>query len=314
MENNLSLIEIQGYTLPVIEFNEKVIIEEIEKITRKFENLIFTPETAKECNQSITELNKMYKSVDEFRIKYKKIIIVPVDKFENKCNMIKEYIEKPLASLKKQANDFKKLRMIEKEKVVDLMLKDFKESSHLSEKFWNQIVCNNKWLNDSFSKSDISKEIVAQINHLIIMQKQEEEKISFIKTQIEILNEKYELIMPLVLENLFYLLDDDLSTISITLHEVAGRQKENEMLSMEKVLEKEREDIKKEAVAEERINNAKCVKNLSDTIANILPEESETNAKVSTYLLKITGTKEQNVALKKYLELAGMTFERVMVK
>lgn len=318
---------------PEINFNDKEISMYLDGLLEQYEGLIFTDETVKDCKATVTELNKMIKSVDAFRLKYKKEYSEPIAAFEMKCKTLIAQIEGVQTPLKEQADNFEIKRRTDRRVEVEGYIKEALDIVRLEAKWANQVECREEWLNVSLSNSKCKQAIMAEIQKLESEQKSYYDKMEVVKTKSELYSMKFGLEVALIPENFYHLLDNyDGPAIDAKIYEIAEKTKANEQAAFERIkaqaeekakIEAQQEILKAQQEAQQEVLKAQLEakqeteKQLADiaavveSVQEFIPLVAEPEVKRHTVTLQINATKQQMDALKAYMDASGITYERI---
>lgn len=289
---------------PEVLFNEQEISNYLSGILESYEGLVFTDDTVKYCKATVTELNKMIKAVDGFRLKYKKELLEPITAFENKCKMLIAQIEGVQEPLKLQADNFEIKRKAERRTEVEGYIAEVLEIVKLEEKWASRLTLKDEWLNVSLSNSKCKKAIVDEAEKLQAEQKSYYDKKEVVNTKSELYSMKFGLEIPLIPENFYHLLDNfDGVEIDRRIYEIAEKTKANEVAAIER--------IQRQAEEKARIEATQQVAEIVEQVQVFIPVEHETQEKTFSVTLKIKATKSQMDSLKAYMDASGIEYGRV---
>lgn len=236
-----------------------------------YSKLVFTPEQYDEAKDERAGINKIVKSIADYRkniiAEYKK----PIDLFETTAKetekILKETADFVDVQVKKFENEEKDKKKIEIQKIFDNTVEELKDIISLEKIF------DDKWLNKGSKLTSIETEI--------------KEKLASIRSglnAIEELHSEFEL----ELKNT-YLQDFDLSKAIV---------KNNQLKEQKEILSKVEE--KKEEIVQEKVETM-LTKEIKEDITD----------PILTYTLRITGTLSKQKALRDFLELNKMKFQKI---
>lgn len=236
-----------------------------------YSTLVFTDDQLQDAKSERASINKVVKKIADYR-----------------KSIIAEF-KKPIETFEQTAKETEKI-LKETADFVDIQVKNFEnkekeeKKQHIEEIFIQQVeelkgivglekIFDEKWLNKTTKLATVEQEIVSKLDNLRQGLK-----------AIEELHSEYEL----ELKNT-YLQDFDLAN---------AIYKNNQLQEQKKALEKVAEV--KETIVQEKVET-------------MLKEETKEEAlePTLTYTLKITGTLSKQKALKEFLELNKMAYERV---
>ncbi len=308
--NNIEL-KVLEVKAPEVLFNDCEISVYLDRLLEKYKGLIFTDEMAKECKNTVTELNKLIKSVDSFRLKYKKELLSPISEFETKCKSLVEKIQNVQEPLKLQSEEFERKRKEERKKEVLIFIEEAFKITALQEKWREKLNFKEEWLNFSLSNSKCKQSIMIDVERLLSEQKSYYDKLEVINTKTELYSLKFGLEIPLIPENFYYMLDNyEGYEIDNKIYQIAEKNKEMQDIALEKIKKQAEENAQKE-IDKIRIEEQQNVSNVMESIQAFIPLESEVIEKKHTLNLKLVATKNQFKALKEYLEASGIEYSKI---
>lgn len=233
--------------------------------------LVFNDDQLKEAKDERASINKLVKSIADYRKNIVAEFKKPIEQFETTAKetekILKETSDFVDVQVKNFENKEKEKKREEIEKIYNTQIEELKDVISINQLF------NDKWLNRGTTLQSIEDEI--------------KNKLASIRSglkAIEELHSEFEL----EIKNT-YLQDFDLSKAII---------KNNQLKEQKERLSKVEE--KKEEIAQEKVET-------------MLKEEAKEDISdpMLTYTLKITAPLSKQQALRKFLELNKMTFEKV---
>ena len=233
--------------------------------------LVFNDDQLKEAKDERASINKLVKSIADYRKNIVAEFKKPIEQFEATAKetekILKETSDFVDVQVKKFENKEKEKKREEIEKIYNTQIEELKDVISINQLF------NDKWLNKGTTLQSIEDEMKSKLAGIR----------SGLKA-IEELHSEFEL----EIKNT-YLQDFDLSKAII---------KNNQLKEQKKRLSKVEE--KKEEIAQEKVET-------------MLKEETKEDISdpMLTYTLKITAPLSKQQALRKFLELNKMTFEKV---
>lgn len=319
---NLVDLKILDVRQPEVFFNDKEIEYYLDGLLTKYEGLVFTEEMAKECKATVAELNKMVKSVDAFRLKYKKELSEPIVEFENKCKSLISQIDSVQGPLKAQTDNFEIKRRAQRRVEIDGFVDEVLLIVPLEEKWSSQLNVKDEWLNSSLSNSKAKQAIFADAQKLAADQKSYYDKMEVIITKCELYSMKFGLSVPLIPDNFYYLLDNyEGPEIDSKIYGIAEKTKERETEAIEKIrAEAEKKAAKQAEVEIEKVKAdaqtqvdeiVQAAAQAIEQVQEFIPVESDVMEKLLTVTLRITGTKGQLEVLKSYMTTYNIEFEKL---
>lgn len=233
--------------------------------------LVFNDDQLKEAKDERASINKLVKSIADYRKNIVAEFKKPIEQFETTAKetekILKETSDFVDVQVKKFENKEKEKKREEIEKIYNTQIEELKDVISINQLF------NDKWLNKGTTLQSIEDEMKSKLAGIR----------SGLKA-IEELHSEFEL----EIKNT-YLQDFDLSKAII---------KNNQLKEQKERLSKVEE--KKEEIAQEKVET-------------MLKEETKEDISdpMLTYTLKITAPLSKQQALRKFLELNKMTFEKV---
>lgn len=233
--------------------------------------LVFNDDQLKEAKDERASINKLVKSIADYRKNIVAEFKKPIEQFETTAKetekILKETSDFVDVQVKNFENKEKEKKREEIEKIYNTQIEELKDVISINQLF------NDKWLNKGTTLQSIEDEIKSKLAGIR----------SGLKA-IEELHSEFEL----EIKNT-YLQDFDLSKAII---------KNNQLKEQKERLSKVEE--KKEEIAQEKVET-------------MLKEEvkDDISDPMLTYTLKITAPLSKQQALRKFLELNKMTFEKV---
>lgn len=273
-EQDLELI-VSKQELGILETNAKSILEKVKETLPNYDSKNYDEKNIDKAINDRALLNKTSKALNSKRIEIEKQFMQPFENFKSiikeTTDLINEASSKIDGIVKDVENKVKAKKRTEIKNIFN------KYIGELSQVLSIEKIFNDKWLNKTYKLDLIEKEI--------------EEKINTIRNDllaIGNLNSKYEV----ELKN-DYLINFNLSEV-IT--------KNNELIKKEELL-KTQQEISQKVVEDQKQEQMK-------KMANTKVEEKVIDPFL-TYTLKITGRTSQMIALKKFLEVNEMKYEKI---
>lgn len=234
--------------------------------------LVFNDDQLKEAKDERASINKLVKSIADYRKNIVAEFKKPIEQFETTAKetekILKETSDFVDVQVKNFENKEKEKKREEIEKIYNAQIEELKDVISINQLF------NDKWLNKGTTLQSIEDEIKSRLDDIR----------SGLKA-IEELHSEFEL----EIKNT-YLQDFDLSKAII---------KNNQLKEQKERLSKVEE--KKEEIVQEKVETM-LKKEVKEDISD----------PILTYTLKITAPLSKQQALRKFLELNKMTFEKVV--
>lgn len=308
---------------PEVLFNEQEIGNYLAGILEKYDGLVFTDDTVKDCKATVTELNKMIKSVDAFRLKYKKELSEPITEFEKKCKTLIAQIEDVQEPLKLQAENFEIKRRADRKAEVEGFIAEVLDIVKLEPKYSDKLILKDEWLNISLTNPKVKKAIMDEAQILLSEQKSYYDKLELVATKCEVFSLRLGLKIPLTPDSFYYMLDThDGPAIEERIKTVAERQAETEKEAIERI--RREEEAKAQAIAqaqakaeieqvkaesEVRVAEAlEVASTVAQSVEQFIPVEKQAKDPIYKANYTVRGSKAQLEALVNYMTASGIEF------
>ncbi|MGN0348202.1 MAG: DUF1351 domain-containing protein [Roseburia sp.] len=102
----------------VIGFNFDEIREKLEAEMQIYRSMVFTEDTKKEAKETVAELRKLKKSVEDKRKEVKASFMAPYTEFESMVKELNALIDEPITFISTQVDAFEKKRLDEKRELI----------------------------------------------------------------------------------------------------------------------------------------------------------------------------------------------------
>lgn len=306
---------------PEVMFNEQEISNYLSGVLETYDGLVFTDETVKDCKTTVTDLNKMIKSVEDFRKKYKKDLSEPIVAFEDQCKRLVTQIESVQLPLKLQYENFEQKRKDERRIEVQGFIDEVVTLLSIEQKYADKLVLKEEWLNSSLSNPKCKKAIAEDGEKLLAEQKSYYDKLELIATKCEVYSLRLALQIPLTPDSFYYMLDThDGPAIESRIATVAERQAENEKAAIELI--RKQEEAKAQAQAQAEIEKVKVeaqaqvtealevAAEVAQSVEKFVPVEKQENEKTYKAEFIVRGSKSQLEALVEYMTASGIQFTK----
>lgn len=141
----------------VISTNFETVEAEIKTAMEDYKNYVVTEDSIKVAKKDLAELRKKKTEIDDARKQVKREWEKPLKEFEERCKKLTALVDEPINLINKQLNLFEEERKSEKkERCIEI----FNESvGKLADYLKFEKVYNDKWLNVSYSETDIRYDI-----------------------------------------------------------------------------------------------------------------------------------------------------------
>lgn len=262
----------------------------IEQEVAKYDNLIIAyddKKTIKAGKDSRAELNKVSKSIDDFRKQYKKQYNEPLAKFEAKMNELKAIVDEAVIKIKKPLDEVEELQKEERRKKVQALIDELSDGY--------DIVFDNKWLNATAKEVDIRIAIVTQVDEAKEKERIREANVKMIKTFAEDLGQNPDAWVAMV---------DYENTADIYEKMKAAKQREEEKQKAYEALQKRNEEALAEV--EQPVVVEEAEKTPNEEYAEFLFGEFMPQDVEKTYNVTLTLTETQKEQLMSFCKLADI--------
>lgn len=245
------------------------------ELKKYYSSLIFSEEQINEAKEERANINKMIKKISDYRKSIIEEFKKPISNFEMNAKECEKILKETAEYVDNQVKSFedkeKEIRFNNAKEIYNNLIEELKEVVPFEKVF------NDKWLNKGSWKGNKSTLIEDEINSI-------KETIRGGFKVIEGLNSEFEL----ELKSLYL--------VNYSLEEVLNKKSE---------LEKNKELFINTQNAKKEIEKEKIEEMLTNEV-----KEDETDP-IMTYTLKITGPLSKQKALKQFLELNEMKYERL---
>lgn len=274
-----SLEPIQNFVLTA-NFDE--VKAQLRELMQPYEKLVISEDDMAEAKNILARIRKVKTGIDEYRKSIKKEYSAPLAAFEERVKDVISVCTESESNLSEQINKFDRKRREEKFAALEQFFND--NVGSMAEFLTFDQIRNDRWGNATFSMDDAQAEIAKAMDMC-------EDGVNAIRS----LGSPFEA---------------SLLNAYRKNHDLAGAMKLNGELTEQK----RRDDERKAAIeAAKTVPQRKEVEEVQRIAKpEPKPEPPIVDAdKLYTVTLKIHGTQEQLVALRKYLDDAGMTFQSV---
>ena len=271
----MEILKVENLTLGELTTNALKIKEEIKNKLEDYKAENYDINSIDKAKEDKAMLNRTAKKLNDERIKLEKEFMKPFDEFKTVVKEITEMIKDSSSKIDEIVKEVENKDKEEKKKAILVIFES--EVKELKDVLKFEKVFDERYLNKTFKIEDVEKDLISKL-----------EKIRNDLITISELHSKYEI----ELKN-DYLNNFDLGMII---------RKNSELIQREEALKNQVEETKK--VIEEQ--KEEKMQEMAETIVEIKEEEP-----VLTFTLKITGKKNQLLALRKFIETNGMSYEKV---
>lgn len=275
MEEQKLELKVENLTLGELTTNALKIKEEIKNKLEDYKAENYDINSIDKAKEDKAMLNRTAKKLNDERIKLEKEFMKQFDEFKTVVKDITEMIKDSSSKIDEIVKEVENKDKEEKKKAILVIFES--EVKELKDVLKFEKVFDERYLNKTFKIEDVEKDLISKLG-----------QIRNDLLTISELHSKYEI----ELKN-DYLNNFDLGMVI---------RKNSELIQREETLKNQVEETKK--VIEEQ--KEEKMQEMSETIVEVKEEEP-----VLTFTLKITGKKNQLIALRKFIETNGMTYEKV---
>jgi hypothetical protein len=172
--------------LPVIKTNFEDVKASLQESIKKYEGIIVTEESLKDCKATQKDLSKVRRTIDDYRKTVKKEVLAPVTEFENQCKELEKLIADVEKPIKEGINVFdNKVREEKKAKAAEI-IQDVITRFELKEKYSSQLTILDKYFNLTGSIKAIKEDVEVRTTELKSLQDAEEREKEQLKNSINV--------------------------------------------------------------------------------------------------------------------------------
>lgn len=275
MEETKLDLKVENLTLGELTTNALIIKDTIKNKLEDYKAENYDINSIDKAKEDKAMLNRTAKKLNDERIKLEKEFMKPFDEFKTVVKEITEMIKESSSKIDEIVKEVENKDKEEKKKAILVIFEsEVKELKDIV-KFEN--IFDERYLNKTFKIEDVEKDITSKL-----------EQIRNDLITISELHSKYEI----ELKN-DYLKHFDLGLII---------RKNSELMQKEELLKNQTSETEKiiEEAKEEKMQK------MSEQVVETKEEEP-----ILTFALKITGKKNQLIALRKFIEINGMSYEKI---
>lgn len=200
-------------------WNNEEVKNYLISVTERYKNLVVTDENEQDMNKVLTEIKHLRTSISKFRTNVNRKLKEPITIFDKQIAEllgVVANVENPLVD---------QLDVYEQKRITKLKLNiitEIENKAHvagLKGEIFKQFVHDNKWLNKTAKWSETTISIDKEINRLVCIQKEDEERKKLIaeryemaKEYVTMANEKYHLQTPMQLN----ILQQEFAELTVT--------------------------------------------------------------------------------------------------
>ena len=145
----------------VIGFNFEEIKTQLEAEMKIYKGMVFTEDSKKEAKETVANLRKLKKSVEDKRKEVKNSYMIPYTEFENKVKELNQLIDEPINFINTQVEEFEKKRLEEKRQLIRQIYAE--NIGDMEEYLPLEKIYNPKWENATTNKKAIVDDIATHV-------------------------------------------------------------------------------------------------------------------------------------------------------
>lgn len=275
MEETKLDLKVENLTLGELTTNALIIKETIKNKLEDYKAENYDINSIDKAKEDKAMLNRTAKKLNDERIRLEKEFMKPFDEFKTVVKEITEMIKESSSKIDEIVKEVENKDKEEKKKAILVIFES--EVKELKDIVNFENIFDERYLNKTFKIEDVEKDITSKL-----------EQIRNDLITISELHSKYEI----ELKN-DYLKHFDLGLII---------RKNSELMQREELLKNQTSETEKiiEEAKEEKMQK------MSEQVV-----ESKEEEPTLTFTLKITGKKNQLIALRKFIEVNGMSYEKI---
>ena len=259
-------------TPAVVTFNYDEIDAQLDVTLKKYDGLVFTEETLKECKKTLSELKKGQKSLSDFRIKTKKLLTEDITKFEGQCKKLSDKFDTVIDPISVQADAFEVTRKEDKRIAIQMIIDTLMDERSLEDKYSDQLVIIDGMLNKGPTIKSITADLTKEADVLLSQQNMEIANIELIKSKVELAIATYG--VPLLDTQYVTMLEySNVTEITkLIMDDAEALKKRNEEIELQKVIKAEKLEAERvaaevrKAEREETLKKAKADREMNERI------------------------------------------------
>ena len=284
-----------------IDFNYEQAEQYLESLIGDMKGWVIQEADLTFAKDTLADLNKLSKNVEDFRKKNKKEMEKPIKEFEAKCKLLVDKINEVYSPLKLQYEGFEEQRKAKKKVEVMALIEEVRAKSDLPEKYSSRIVFNESYLNKTISIKQVEQDLYKQATNALADYKQDMQAELFIKALCEKTDHKYNLSVNLDYKNFTHLTIEEAELVI----DQAGQRaalKEKEAVERIKAEEERKAKLEAEKQANEKVaDTLKATNEAMQSVSKFIPVETVEEEEEQTFEITIRTTKTKYEALKRYM-------------
>ena len=290
MSNNTELV-ITNKVEAQIDFNYEQAEQYLEGLIGDMKGWVIQEADLPFAKDTLADLNKLSKNVEDFRKKHKKEMEKPIREFEAKCKALVSKVDEVYKPLKLQYEGFEEKRKESKKQEVLNLISEMKQDSGLETEYTDKIEFKEKYLNKTENIKAIKEDLELQFIELFKQKADYDNKVETIKAICEMHNVKNNLSVELDFHNFLHL---EVAEAKIKIEESAKRAAEREKEAIERIKKQEEEKANQKA--------AETISKVVEDVQRFAPVEDSKEEKEDIYYIKVKTTDNKIKALEAYMK------------
>jgi hypothetical protein len=305
-------------SLPVIEADFEAAENYLTEQLEGYKTVVFTEDTKKEAKETVANLRKDKKALQDKVKSLKSEYMAPFEAFADKANLLIEKYDVPINYINNQIADFEAKRVEEKKALISEIYLELIPEEDIQEALTLDSIYNKKWENATFAQKNIREEIMqhkadfkSAMTTITAMHSDKEEEAKKMYIRNRNLNEvleylaQYEEYKKQIAEQERLKAQQEL--------EAKIRQEEREKAEAELRHQQEMAELERQKEEEIRQTaeeaNAAIEEAEANVIERFIPEESEEPVEDYSYTIKLTS--ESKKKLEMFMNSIGIEYEEI---
>ena len=146
----------------LLDWNFAEINSQVDEITKRYSNLVFTEAELPEAKKEKASLNKLAKSINDKKVSAKKEFMKPYDAFEKQVKEVIGKINDASANIDMQVKGFEEKQKAEKKELI----RQYFESTNNIEGIELSSIWEEQWLNKTFTIKNVYTAIDSKLDNI----------------------------------------------------------------------------------------------------------------------------------------------------
>lgn len=279
--------------------------ETIKGYANKYRGLVFEEKDLKMAKDIRSELNGVYKSMDDKRKEIKREFTKPLTEFENDMKIINNQIKEVIQPIDNGIKEIEQKQRDEKRKEIEIKISEqLKEKTEFVK---NHFEYNPKWENKTFNMKKVAEEVDGQIS---ILEKEETDlnaKINIVKAYCSAVNVQE--------DGWLNLIDSGRSATEIIsmIDNSLKLEKEREASRIRQIEEDNQKELEKQKELETKRQNVVSDIDINNNGVEIDVSKIDVDSEIKKHTIKleITGSLNQLKELKSFMDNVGITTKTI---